>query len=59
MGNRHPEETNVHRGEAEVNIGFRGVTISHVTLLCSQLLIFYTECYIIYIMYGFKTIQVK
>ena len=32
MGNCHPEQTNVDRGEAEVDIqfGFRGVTISHV-----------------------------
>ena len=27
MGNCHPEKTNVDRGEAEVDIGFRGVTI--------------------------------
>ena len=32
MGNCHPEKTNVDRGEAEVDIGFRGLTISHVTL---------------------------
>ena len=30
------EKTNVDRGEAEIDIGFRGVTISHVTLSCSQ-----------------------
>ena len=29
MGNCHPEKTNVHRGEAEVDIGFLEVTISH------------------------------
>ena len=26
MGNCHPEKTNVDRGEAEAEIGFRGVT---------------------------------
>ena len=31
-----PEKTNVDRDEAEVEIGFRGVTISHVILSCSQ-----------------------
>ena len=36
MGNCHPEKNNVDRGEAEVDIGFGGVTISHVTLSCSQ-----------------------
>ena len=45
MGNCHPEETNVDRGEAEVDIGFRGVTISYVTLSCSQYLLYYTECF--------------
>ena len=46
MGNCHPEKTNVDRGEAELgcHIGFQGVTISHVTLLCSQYLLYYTEC---------------
>ena len=38
---------NVDRGEAEVDIGFLGVTISHVTLSCSQYLLYYTECYLI------------
>ena len=38
MGNCHPEKTNVDRGEAEVDIGFRGVTIYRVTLSCSQYL---------------------
>ena len=38
MGNCHPEKTNVDRGEAKVDIGFRGVVISHVTLLRSQYL---------------------
>ena len=28
MGHCHPEKINVDRGEAEVDIGFRGVTIS-------------------------------
>ena len=32
MGNCNPSKTNVDRGEAEVDIGFRGVTISYVTL---------------------------
>ena len=32
MGNCHPEKTNVDRGEAEVDIGFRGVTIFLVTV---------------------------
>ena len=36
MGNCHPEKTNVDRGEAEVDIGIKGVTISHVTVSCSQ-----------------------
>ena len=36
MGNRHPEKTNVDGGKAEVYIGFREVTISQVTLSCSQ-----------------------
>ena len=30
MGNCHPEKTNVDRAEAEVDIGFRGLTISPV-----------------------------
>ena len=38
MGNCYPEKTNVDRGEAEVDIGFGGVTISHVTVSCSQYL---------------------
>ena len=40
MGNCHPEKTNVDRGEASdsVDIGFLGVTISHVTLSCIQYL---------------------
>ena len=38
MGSCHPDNTNVDRGEAEVDICFRGVTISHVTLSCSQYL---------------------
>ena len=36
MGNCHRELTNVDQGEAEIDIGFRKVTISHVTLYCSQ-----------------------
>ena len=47
MGNCHPEKTNVDPGLAEVDIGFRGATISLVTLSCSQYLIYYTECYLI------------
>ena len=35
MRNCHPEKTNVDRGE---DIGFLGVTITHVTLWCSQYL---------------------
>ena len=46
MRNCHAEKTNVDRGEAEVDIGFRGVIISHATLSCSQLLFYYTECYL-------------
>ena len=38
MGNCHPEKSNVDRGEAEVDIGFLGVTIVQVTLSCSQYL---------------------
>ena len=49
MGNCHPKKTNVNR-EASVDIGFLGVTISHVTLSCSQYLLYYTEFkYIVYI----------
>ena len=44
MGNCHPENSNVERGEAEVDIGFRGVTISHVILSCNQYLLYYIEC---------------
>ena len=44
IGNCHPRKTNVDRGEGEVDIGFRGVTISHVTLSCNQYLLYYTEC---------------
>ena len=43
MGNCHPEKNNVNRGETEVDIGFRGVSISHVTLSCSQYSLYYTE----------------
>ena len=32
MENCNSEKTNVDRGEAEVDIGFRGVTMFHVTL---------------------------
>ena len=38
MGNCHPKETNVYLSFASVDIGFLGVTISHVTLSCSQYL---------------------
>ena len=31
-----PRKPNVDRGEAEVDTGFRGVTISHFTLSCTQ-----------------------
>ena len=58
MGNCHPEKTNVDR-KAEIDIGFRGVTISHVTLSCSQYLLYYLIKYIVYITFGLKTIQVK
>ena len=34
MGNSHPEKTNVDRGEAEVDIGFRAMNI--YTILSSQ-----------------------
>ena len=38
MENGHPSKTNVNLGEAEasVDIPFRGLTISHVILSCSQ-----------------------
>ena len=36
MENRRPSKTNVNLGFASVEIGFLGVTISHVTLSCSQ-----------------------
>ena len=32
--NSNPEKTAVEGGEAKVDSGFRGVTISNVTLLC-------------------------
>ena len=32
MGKCHSEKTNVNWGEAEIDIGFPGVTISHDTL---------------------------
>ena len=35
---------NVDRGEAVVDISFWGMTIFHVTLSCSQYLLYYTEC---------------
>ena len=44
MGNFHPEKTNVDRAQAEVDCSFQGVTITDVTLLCSQYLLYYTEC---------------
>ena len=36
MGNCHPSKTNVNLVFALVDIGVLGVTISHVTLSCSQ-----------------------
>ena len=44
MGNCHPKRINVDRAEAEVDIGFHGVTISHVILSCSQSLSYLTKC---------------
>ena len=44
-GNCHPEKTNIDRGEVEVDIDFRGVTIIHVTLSCSKKLLYYIECF--------------
>ena len=38
MGNWHPLKTSVNLHFASVDIGFLGVTISHVTLLCSRYL---------------------
>ena len=38
VGNCHPEKTNVNLSFSSVDIGFLGVTISHVTLSCSQYL---------------------
>ena len=38
MGNCHPSKINVNLGFASVDIGLLGVTISHVTLSCSQYL---------------------
>ena len=32
------------RGKGEVDIGFREVTISYVTLSCSPYLLYYAEC---------------
>ena len=43
MEHCHPEKTNVDRGEAKVDIGFRGVTISNVTLSCCEYLLYYIE----------------
>ena len=44
-GNCHREKTNVDRGDPRLKlIGFRGVTIFHVTLSCRQYLLYYTEC---------------
>ena len=42
MRNCFFEKNNVDRGESEVDIDFRGVTISHVTLSCSQYLLYCT-----------------
>ena len=38
MANRHPSKNNINLGFASVDIGFLGVTISHVTLSCRQYL---------------------
>ena len=38
MGNCHPSKTTVNLGFASVDIGFLGMTISHVTLSYSQYL---------------------
>ena len=38
MGNFHPSKTNVNLGFASVDIGFLGVTVSNVTLSCSDYL---------------------
>ena len=54
---RVTEKTNVDRGEAEVDIDFRGVTISHVTPFVQSIIrIFYwmlIKC-IVYIVFDFK-----
>ena len=42
-----PKKNTVNRGDAEVDDGFRGVTISNVTcstLLCRQYQLYYTKC---------------
>ena len=44
MGNFYRSKTNINLGFASVDIGFRGVTISHVTLSCSQNILYNTEC---------------
>ena len=44
IGNCNPEKTTVDKGEAEYDIGFQGVTISHVTFPFSQKLLYYTDC---------------
>ena len=60
MGNCHSEKTNVERGEAKADIGFRGMTISHVTSRTVNIYyyILNVDYYIIYIVYT-STIQVK
>ena len=63
MGNCHPEKTNVDPGEAQVDIGFRGLTISW-TMLSSRAVNIYditldVNKYIVYITFGYKTIRVK
>ena len=57
MGNCHPEKTNVDLGEADVDIGFRGVKSFHITP-CESLYWLLIK-YIVYIMFAFKTIHVK
>ena len=45
MGNCHSSKINVDRGEAAVDIGFRGLTISHVNLSCSNIYIIIDHLY--------------
>ena len=45
MGNCHPSKINVNLRFASVDIGFLGVTVSHVTLSCIQYL-YNIPCYV-------------